>query len=82
MLTVLEAAERIERDPETIRAWIGSGRLAARTVGTEHVIEEVDLEAAVVDDRELWVPESWRYLPSGRPAPNVVGILREQRDEH
>jgi excisionase family DNA binding protein len=82
MLTVPEAAKRVGRNPETIRRWIRSGRLAARKVGTQHVIEEADLDAAIVDDEELWVPESWRTLPSGRPAPNVVRILRRQRNEH
>jgi excisionase family DNA binding protein len=82
MLTVPEAARRVGRNPETIRRWIRSGRLPARKVGTQHVIEEADLDAALDDDEELWVPERWRTLPSGRPAPNVVRVLRQQRNEH
>jgi excisionase family DNA binding protein len=82
MLTVPEAAKRVGRNPETIRRWIRSGRLAACKVGTQHVIEEADLDAALDDGEELWMPESWRYLPSGRPAPNFVRILRQQRNEH
>jgi len=40
MLTVGEAARRAERDPETIRRWIRSGRLKARKVGTQYLIDE------------------------------------------
>ncbi len=82
MLTVPEAAKRVGRNPETIRRWIRSGRLAARKVGTQHVIEEADLEAATDDGEELWMPDSWRYLPSGKPAPNFTAIIRQHRDEH
>jgi excisionase family DNA binding protein len=45
MLTVPEAARRARRDPETIRRWIRAGKLTARKVGTQHVIEESDLAA-------------------------------------
>jgi excisionase family DNA binding protein len=43
MLTVPEAARRVNRDPETVRRWIRSGKLRARKIGTQHVIEEDDL---------------------------------------
>ena len=42
MLTVTEVARRIRRDPETVRRWIRSGRLRARKVGSQHVIDEGD----------------------------------------
>ncbi len=45
MLTVPEAARRASRNPETIRRWIREGKLPARKVGTQHVLEEADLEA-------------------------------------
>jgi len=48
MLTVPEAAGRAGRDPETVRRWIRLGKLRARKVGTQHVIEESDLEPNVV----------------------------------
>jgi excisionase family DNA binding protein len=78
MLTVPEAAKRAGKDAETIRRWIRSGRLPASKVGTQHVIEEADLEA-LIDDEQLPLPEEWRFLPDGRPMPNVVRAVRLAR---
>lgn len=79
MLTVPEAARRVGRNPETIRRWIRAGRLRARKVGTQHVIEESDLDAAVGDDDLL--PSPWpRVLPDGSPMPNVVELIRRSRE--
>lgn len=82
MLTVPEAARRTGRNPETIRRWIRSGRLRASKVGTQHVIDELDLDAITVDEDTTPIPESWKYLPDGRPMPNWVRIIRESRDSH
>ena len=82
MLTVPEAARRAGRDPETIRRWIRLGRLRARKVGTQHVIEEDDLEAMLADREMLPVPEGWRLTASGRPMPNVVAAIRRSRQGH
>lgn len=46
-----EAARRVGRNPETIRRWIWSGKLRSRKVGTQHMIEESDLERVVPTDR-------------------------------
>lgn len=81
MLTVPEAARIAERDPETIRRWIRSGKLPARKIGTQHVIEEADLEALLAGD-ELPIPESWGEPISGRPLPSIAAIIRRQRQEH
>lgn len=83
MITVPEAARRAGRDPETIRRWIRSGRLTASKIGTQHVIEEQDLDALLADE-QLPVPGGWGWdrLPDGRPMPNVVAIIRRQRAGH
>lgn len=79
MLTVPEAARRVGRDPETIRRWIRSGKLPARKVGTQHVIEELDLDAAITPRRSLPVPEAWRTFESGRPQPDWVEVIERSR---
>jgi excisionase family DNA binding protein len=80
MLTVPEVAERVGKNPETVRRWIRSGRLRARKVGTQHVIEEADLEAADVGEPEsLPVPEDWKYAEDGSLIPDPVPLLHEAR---
>ncbi|MDP8904441.1 MAG: helix-turn-helix domain-containing protein [Chloroflexota bacterium] len=80
MITVPEAARRARRNPETVRRWIRTGRLPARKIGTQHVIEEQDLEDILADE-ELPVPTSWGWdrMPDGRPVPNVVRAVRLSR---
>ncbi len=82
-LTVPEAARRTGRNPETIRRWIREGKLRAHKVGTQHIIEEADLEAVTApDDERMPLPEAWRTTFWGAPMPDWVSILRAQRDEH
>lgn len=81
MITVPEAAKRVGKDPETIRRWIRSGRLRARKIGTQHVIEESDLEP-LLEDQELPLPTAWQTMADGRPAPNVVRAIRLSRVGH
>ncbi|MEP7378114.1 MAG: helix-turn-helix domain-containing protein [Chloroflexota bacterium] len=78
MITVPEAAKLAGKDPETIRRWIRTGRLRARKIGTQHVIEERDLEP-LLGDEQLPVPKEWQTMPDGRPMPNVVRALRLAR---
>jgi excisionase family DNA binding protein len=78
MITVPEAAKRVGKDPETVRRWIRTGRLPARKVGTQHVIEERDLEA-LLEDEQLPLPPAWQTMPDGRPMPNIVRALRLAR---
>jgi excisionase family DNA binding protein len=83
MLTVPEAARRVRRDPETIRRWIRAGRLRAKKIGTQHVIEEHDLQAAVLDrDEMLPLPKGLRRTRWGTPMPNVVRWIRLSRRGH
>jgi excisionase family DNA binding protein len=82
VLTVPEAARKVGRNPETIRRWIRSGRLRARKVGTQHVIEEADLAAAAEPVRSLPVPKEWQRFDSGRPVPDWVAAVQRSRREH
>lgn len=81
MLTVPQAARRLAKNPETIRRWIRSGRLPARKIGTQHVIEEEDLER-LQDAEVLPLPGSWTRTWTGEPMPNWVAVVRRDRDEH
>ncbi len=82
MLTVPEAARRVRRDPETVRRWIRSGKLRARKVGTQHVIDERDLEAIAGEPEMLPLPAKLRRTFWGAPMPNVVGWVRSSRRGH
>ena len=81
MLTVPQAARRVGKDPETVRRWIRSGRLRARKVGTQHIIEEADL-APLFEDETLPLPAEWGKTATGEPMPNVVRALRLSRAGH
>lgn len=82
MLTVPEAARRVGRDPETVRRWIRSGKLRSQRVGTQHLIEERDLEAMVEDEEPLWVPEAWRKTWTGEPPVRGGPAVRRSRAGH
>jgi excisionase family DNA binding protein len=80
MLTVVQAAQRTGRDPETIRRWIRAGRLRSERRGNRHLIHEDDLAAIADEPHSIGVPEEWRYFPSGRPAPDWVKIIHRSRE--
>ena len=81
MLTVPEAARRTGRNPETIRRWIREGKLRASKVGTQHVIEEQDLQALEPSEM-LPLPKSWRRTASGQVMLNVAAWIRASRAGH
>jgi excisionase family DNA binding protein len=86
MLTVPEAAKRTGRNPETVRRWIREGKLRAHKVGTQHVIEEQDLEAMQPGGYPdmLPLPKEWGWEKTfwGAPMPNVAAWIRESRAGH
>lgn len=82
MLTVPEAAERVGRDPETVRRWIRSGKLRAHKVGTQHIIDEKDLDEALDDGRSFPLPRAWQQTWTGEPQPDWVRIIRRSRRGH
>ncbi len=83
MLTVSEAARRAGRNPATIRRWIREGKLRARKVGTQHVLEEADRAEVLRRSRpSVPMPDHWKQAFSGGPMPDWASIVRKQRDEH
>jgi excisionase family DNA binding protein len=79
MLTVPEAARRVGRNPETVRRWIRGGKLRSQKVGTQHLIDERDLDAMVDDEYEMLpLPEEWNV----EPHVNWVKIIRQSRESH
>ncbi len=85
MLTVPQAARRTGRNPETIRRWIRQGKLRASKVGTQHVIEEHDLEEMQVGSYPdmLPLPKGWGEKTFwGEPIPNVAAWIKESRADH
>ena len=83
MLTVPEAAKRVGRDPETVRRWIRAGKLRSQKVGTQHLVDEEELDDLVSEGGEMLpLPEEWRTMRDGRPQPNWVRIIREDRASH
>ena len=81
MLTVPEAARRLRRNPETLRRWIREGKLPARKVGTQHVIDDRALDAFEMA-RRLPVPRAWRRTHTGEPHLDYVGLIRRSRLGH
>jgi len=82
MITVPEAAGRAGRTPETVRRWIRSGRLRARKIGTQHVIEEQDLERLLEQPWPVEIPPELSNDTTGAPQPDWVAIIRAQRETH
>lgn len=83
MLTVPEAARRAGRHPETIRRWIREGKLRARKVGTQHVLEEEDLDEVLGRFRDtVPLPPEWQTTFWGGPMPDVVAAVRRSRAGH
>ncbi len=77
-MTVAEVAKVTGRDPETVRRWIRSGKLRSSKVGTQHVVEEPDLDEFLAPE-SLPVPERWRTFGSGRPQPDWVAAIARSR---
>lgn len=77
MITVPEAARRLGRNPETVRRWIRAGKLRSTKAGTQHLIDEQDLEE--LDDEQLPLPEEWEITRRGEPQPNWAKLIELAR---
>jgi len=82
MLTVPEAARRLRRNPETVRRWIREGRLRSTKVGTQHLVEEADLDQLRPDVLLPTPPGWWTESHTGEALPDFMAVLRRQRTEH
>jgi len=79
-MTVPEAAKRLHKNPETIRRWIREGKLRSTKVGTQHLIEEEDLdEYTGKEPKMLPAPPGHDVTFWGAPMPNVVAMVWESR---
>jgi excisionase family DNA binding protein len=77
MLTVLQAARRLGKNPETIRRWIRSGRLRAQKVGNQRLIDEDDLAGLTRSPSS--VPPKLERTRTDEPMPDWVELVRELR---
>ncbi len=83
MLTVPEAAQRIRRNPETVRRWIREGRLRHTRVGTQYLVAEADLDAVLTPEADRTSLPDWlRLRPDGREQPDWAGLVRDGRRSH
>lgn len=82
MITVPQAAKRVGRDPETIRRWIRAGKLRAQKVGTQHIVDEADLDQVAGAADSLPLPRAWQRTWTGEPPPEWVRILHRSRRAH
>jgi len=80
MITVPEAARRVDRHPETVRRWIRSGRLRSQRIGTQHLVDEDELRAVAADVAPLDLPSAWRTRDDGSPLPDWERIVRDGRE--
>ncbi len=78
MLTIPEVARRTGKHPETIRRWVRSGRLRSTRVGTQHLIDEEDLEAITAEPERLTSALFVRTV-TGEPMPNFLAALDRSR---
>jgi len=82
MLTVPQAAQRVGRDPETVRRWIRVGKLRSQRVGTQHLIDEGDLDEVAGAVELLPLPVQWTRTWTGEPQPDWVRLLAQSRHGH
>jgi len=83
VLTVPQVARRVGRDAETVRRWIRSGKLRARKIGTQHVVEESDLDAITATDSSIHRPSAWRSAwKRASREPDWAAWIRASRERH
>ncbi len=83
MLTVAEAAKIAGKNPETIRRWIRSGKLRSSRFGTQHMIDEIDLDELLNGVRAVNVPEWAKGVDpvTGWTVDDIVRMVREAKED-
>jgi hypothetical protein len=57
--------------------------LRSQKVGTQHLIDESDLEALLNDEEDMLpLPDRLKMTRWGAPQPNWVRIVRRSRESH
>lgn len=81
MITVPEAARRVGKNPETVRRWIRAGRLRSEKVGTQHLVDEHDVDALATHE-SLDLPTAWTVSDDGNAMPPWETLVRDGRASH
>lgn len=78
MLDVRTAAALVHRNPETVRRWVWSGRLAARRRGRRILVARADVEA-LAGERTRSVVSLAEWAQRAQASPRHVGARRRAR---
>jgi len=65
--------------PETIRRWIRARKLRAQKVGTQHIVDEADLDEVAGRVRSLSLPRARHHTWTGETPPDWVRVLHRSR---
>jgi excisionase family DNA binding protein len=74
LISVKAAAQKCNRNPETIRRWVWSGKLPAEKLGNQLFIKESALES--------YCRETAGLAYAARPQPGAGSYLGNKRGEH
>ena len=88
MITVTEAARRLNRSTEQVRRYLREGKLKGQRIGNQWFVEERTLEAS--RDKPLVPPELVERIRRRReairrrigPDFDVVELIRQSREGH
>jgi excisionase family DNA binding protein len=88
MITVAEAARRLNRSTEQVRRYLREGKLRGQRIGNQWFVEERTLEAS--PDKPLVPPELVERIRRTREAIrrrighdfDVVELIRQSREGH
>lgn len=78
MLDVRTAAALVHRNPETVRRWVWSGRLAAQRRGRRLLVARADVEA-LVGERTRSVVSLAEWAQRAQASPRHIGARHRAR---